>query len=253
MMALTLENFCQYIAQSTKFPCANNTITVKFENIFNIHKNCDPRVTVSGLYNTRTSDSALRVEDLHNGGFHLGTWNQTKGQLVLDLADFIAVGQWTTAKSFARVFEFRFQIVNPSREQDCVAPNITIEMIPDIPHLTESNTFRLSPPLFAGGLALGHVQGYTDVSDCNAQCEDPCAKSCVYAHSDSVESLRACLNGCYAAEGDLDMSKANTLMCPLFVQRVNFTLAEIRPIGFGPRRLHCRGSVDYRKKLCKSI
>jgi len=120
------------IGQSSSYPCDENTISIRIDNIFNIHKNCDPMITVSGLINTRSNTSSLSVLDLVNGGRHLGKWDQKSGTLILDLGNYIV-----TQERYAKRFGFQFVVVNPPKEQDCVKTNVTIQL------LHESTVFPL--------------------------------------------------------------------------------------------------------------
>ena len=131
------------IQQSNENPCANNTITVKFQNVFPIHKNCNPLLTLRGLVNTRTHHSSVVVRDLFNGGEHVSEWDQTTGSLLLSLNDFIE-----DSLVQAKRFEFEFDVTNPPKEQDCVETLGTLKLLDEYSNFTlrpEVNPYKICP------------------------------------------------------------------------------------------------------------
>ena len=97
---------------------------MRLVNIFDIHENCFPKLTINGLFNTRTAQATLQVKDLNKGGLHSALWNQTAGALVVDLRDFIV-----TPKTFERKFDFEFQLINFAKEQNCMETNVTLQLL----------------------------------------------------------------------------------------------------------------------------
>ena len=202
------------IEQSSSYPCDQNTITVRIENIFNIHKNCNPQITINGLTNTRSNSSSLSVLDLNNNVSHLGNWDQASGKLSLDLGDFIV-----TKERYAKRFGFQFVVTNPEKEQECATTNVTIQMLDEFsvfPLSTRATPFSFERFNATFGTA-------EDIVSCNQTwCNSSCANTCVRQWAANRSTLVSCLY-----ERQCVRLFEPQPECPLYISRMNFTYAEI--------------------------
>jgi len=112
------------VTQSSPYPCADNTITVKVDTNVPLMDDCAPKVTVSGLTGSCTADNPTASVTSSTSGPRFattGSWSKTTGQIIV-----VAVGEHLEAAPELFTRSFSIAVKNPAANQ--VAPKLTMTL-----------------------------------------------------------------------------------------------------------------------------
>eukprot|EP00960_Hanusia_phi_P025244 741395-Hanusia_phi.AAC.1 len=132
------------IAQSSPWPCDNNTIHVKFNLVGHIPQNCNPLITIDGLNFTHDSNM-LEVTDMNTNETSMHIWRQS--MLILDLVKLMN----QSCSETTSLFDLRFTLKNPIDPRGAIPVHIAGSLyksrsvrIPRVPmeNLTETISFE---------------------------------------------------------------------------------------------------------------
>jgi hypothetical protein len=167
IMPLRLRAFA---AQSSPFPCDDNTISVWVQTNVPLLKSCAPKITVSGLAGTQTATVAtgFAVTMLAGDGINIkgdgagsytGAWTGgSTGSMVLDLtlaAHATAQNLLTDANS-VDVLLMTFTVKNPKLASNCVLTYVKIELLSCA--TTQSSPVQLTHTEDSDGTRIGFLE-----------------------------------------------------------------------------------------------
>eukprot|EP00960_Hanusia_phi_P015590 459405-Hanusia_phi.AAC.1 len=132
------------IAQSSPWPCDNNTIHIQFNIVGHIPQNCNPMITIDGLDFIHDSNM-LEVTNVNTNETSMHMWSQSK--LTLDLVKLMNQSCTQTTSSF----DLKFTLENPIHQRGSIPVHIAGSLyksrtviIPRVPmqNLTETISFE---------------------------------------------------------------------------------------------------------------
>jgi len=157
IMPLRLRAFA---AQSSPFPCDDNTISVWVQTNVPLLQSCSPTISVAGLSGTQTTETSMDVT-LHAGdgtniigdgaGAYTGTWTgATTGRMVLDLTTAAGTAGTADQTLFAAngaavdesvdVLLMTFVVKNPNQDKDFVTPRVDLKLTDTCSKTQEAKT-----------------------------------------------------------------------------------------------------------------
>ena len=114
-------------AQSSPYPCDNNTITVTFTPSHNLIPECLPQVSLAGMIGSSTSSGSLMVSPSNAGSAmqnKLAVWDTNAGSLVWSI---FAAGESSEVTAGTDLV-FTFELTNQPAQQSSPASTLTITL-----------------------------------------------------------------------------------------------------------------------------